>query len=71
MGVAGQNPTLIVAPDRFVRGIGIMAEHKGRGIAIPFPEDLSWIEARTPQVICSYELYSTNDSCLVAEQGNS
>jgi hypothetical protein len=70
MGVAGQNPTLIVAPDRLIRRIGIVAEHKGRGIVTLFQEYLSGIEAWAPQIISPYELYSTNDSCLVAEQGN-
>ena len=56
MGVAGKDPTLVLAPDGEICGIRIMTEHNSGRVGTFLGEQLERTEARAPKVVESEEL---------------
>src|SRR6266567_5680469 len=51
--VAGKDPALILAPDRKIYDVRIVAEHDGGGILAVLRKHRCWIKTRAPKVVKS------------------
>jgi hypothetical protein len=67
VGVPGKNPALVAAPDRAIRGIGIVAEHNGGTVLAFLDEQIHRIEPESPQVVESEELQSRDGQGFIAK----